>query len=323
MDQYLSMCSGIGGLDVGFEHGFATATGRTIRPVCYVEREAFAIQVLAEKIQNKSLAAAPIWCSDLRDLPVDELPRVDWITGGYPCQPFSAAGKRLGEDDSRHLWPVIFEQVRALRPSGVFFENVGGHLTLGLNRVLRDLAGCGFRCAFGLYTAAEVGAPHRRERVFIVGLADSSSNDRRLGIRSKEAGTREDEERRRGSAVRGAELADGDRGRLPEFGEAHDDYRRNECWNDARRCNKTVANAYDAGSQRRRVDLQGGHQWPSRPGCAQGQHEPPRTIESGLGGNPNGIPDRVDRLRALGNAVVPQQASRAFVDLWRTLEAMQ
>ena len=172
-DQILSVCTGIGGLDIGF-HEALRHFGSEPRTVCMVEREAFCVSVLAKQIEEGRMDSSPIWCGDLRELPTEELPRIDWIIGGYPCQPFSIAGSRLGEDDPRHLWPIIREQIDTLRPSGVFFENVSGHLTLGLRDVLRDLGERGFVCAFGLFTAEEVGAPHRRERVFILGMADTN-----------------------------------------------------------------------------------------------------------------------------------------------------
>lgn len=180
MDQILSLCSGIGGLDIGFHAGLREVGGSP-RTIGMVERETFCAAVLANQMQKGNLDDAPIWLGDLGDLSTASLPRVDWIIGGYPCQPFSSAGKRLGEDDPRHLWPTILQLIRTLRPRGVFFENVSGHMSLGLDRVLQDLEGCGFRSAFGLFTAAEVGAPHRRERVFILGMANSEEFGRRSG----------------------------------------------------------------------------------------------------------------------------------------------
>jgi len=257
VDHILSVCTGIGGLDLGLHAGLR-AVGRSPRTVCMVEREAFTVAVLGKAMQEGRLDACPVWCGDLADLPTADLPRVDWYTGGYPCQPFSSAGKRRGADDRRHLWPVIAGQLKALRPRGVFFENVAGHLTLGLRDVLADLEELGFRCAFGLYSASEIGAPHRRERVFILGLAD----------------------------------ADGERGR-------GGDQQRQDA-EDARQSSR--------------------HSWPSRPGNPQRCDEPSRTVEPRLGRNADGVSDRVDRLRALGNAVVPQQAELAFIRLWNLLQ---
>jgi DNA (cytosine-5)-methyltransferase 1 len=330
VDQILSLCTGIGGLDLGLHAGLR-AVGREPRTVCMVEREAFAVAILGKAIAEGRMDDAPIWLGDLRELPSHELPRVDWITGGYPCQPFSQAGKRLGENDPRHLWPVILELIRTLRPRGVFFENVAGHMSLGLDRVLQDLAGCGFRSAFGLFTAEEVGAPHRRERVFILGLADAdehgepdeSINDEASRVSSVLAdassvngrtGSGEPSDWEEPTEC-GRVLADADGERGPCR------TTRREDAEDARQSSgdQSMADADGSRSQGRRRDGERAHQWPSRPGRAQRPDEPPRTTQSGLGRNADGLPDRVDRLRALGNAVVWQQAAHAFETLWKEL----
>ena len=177
----LSLCSGYGGLDLGLD----IATGGATRTVCYVEREAFAAAILAARMEEKALDAAPVW-SDLRTF--DGRPWrgvVDCITGGYPCQPFSFAGKRLGEHDERHLWPDIARIIGEIEPGIVFFENVAGHLTLGFDVVRADLERLGYRVAAGLFSAAEVGAGHRRERLFILGVADNKG-DRLQELQSKQ-----------------------------------------------------------------------------------------------------------------------------------------
>lgn len=93
---------------------------------------------------------------------------IQMITAGYPCQPFSLAGQRKGEDDPRHLWPHILEATRVLRPELVFLENVGGHRSKGLGQVVADLTQEGFFVCWTTLRAADVGAPHSRERVFIL-----------------------------------------------------------------------------------------------------------------------------------------------------------
>jgi DNA (cytosine-5)-methyltransferase 1 len=93
---------------------------------------------------------------------------VDVITGGYPCQPFSHAGKRKGKQDERHLWPYVRDAISALRPSLAVLENVRGHLSLGLADVIGDLAGLGYDARWGVVRASDAGAPHGRARVFIV-----------------------------------------------------------------------------------------------------------------------------------------------------------
>src|SRR4051794_26717900 len=92
---------------------------------------------------------------------------VDWITAGYPCQPFSHAGKRRGSKDERHIWPYVRDAVGVLRPGHVLLENVAGHLSLGLDAVLGDLAALGYDTRWGVVRAADAGAPHKRARIFI------------------------------------------------------------------------------------------------------------------------------------------------------------
>jgi DNA (cytosine-5)-methyltransferase 1 len=114
---------------------------------------------------------APIW-PNLKTFPWQSFRGcVDILTGGYPCQPFSAAGKRQGADDPRHLWPYIARGIRILQPRICFFENVEGHISLGLSDVIEDLAGMGYRTTWGIFSASEVGAPHQRKRVFILAVA--------------------------------------------------------------------------------------------------------------------------------------------------------
>ena len=94
---------------------------------------------------------------------------IDLLTGGYPCQPFSMAGKQLGIDDPRHLWPYILTIIATIKPKRCYFENVDGHINNGLEQVLEELEGVGYRTTWGVFSAEEVGAPHQRKRVFILG----------------------------------------------------------------------------------------------------------------------------------------------------------
>jgi DNA (cytosine-5)-methyltransferase 1 len=103
-----------------------------------------------------------------------EVEPVDIITAGYPCQPFSTAGKRKGVEDERHLWPYIKEAISTIRPSIVFLENVRGHFGLGFRDVLTDLASIGYDVRWTLIRASDVGAPHRRERLFIFAYPDGA-----------------------------------------------------------------------------------------------------------------------------------------------------
>lgn len=112
----------------------------------------------------------------LSDAEPTDQPRLGLITGGYPCQPFSLAGKRLGAEDDRHLWPAIAALVAELRPARCLFENVAGHITMGLDDVLADMEALGYACQAIVVPAAAVGAPHRRDRVWI--LADAECGGR-------------------------------------------------------------------------------------------------------------------------------------------------
>jgi len=160
----LSFCSGYAGIERGLD-----LAGVEHRVLAYVEIEAFAIANLVSKMEDGTLDPAPIF-TDLKTFPAGLFREaVDLITGGYPCQPFSAAGKRLGENDPRHLWPYISEAIGIIRPGRVFFENVEGHISLGLNEVISDLEERGYDSTWGVFSASEVGAPHQRKRVFIMG----------------------------------------------------------------------------------------------------------------------------------------------------------
>src|SRR6056297_1581926 len=159
----LSLCSGAGGLDLGLH--LACPGYRTVG---HVERDAYAAAILVARMEDAALDRAPVW-DDVATF--DGRPwrgAVDIVTAGYPCQPFSVAGKRRGADDPRHLWPHVARIVREIQPPFVFLENVAHHLRLGFPEVASGLVDMGYRLAAGLFTAAEVGAPHKRERLFIL-----------------------------------------------------------------------------------------------------------------------------------------------------------
>ena len=160
---HISLCAGYGGIDLGLKRAIPN-----LRTIAFSEIEAFACANLVAKMEAGCLDAAPIW-TDVKTFPWEEFRgKVDILSGGYPCQPFSAAGKRLGKDDSRHLWPWIADGIRVCRPAVCFFENVEGHISLGLREVIGELEEIGYRATWGVFSAAEVGAPHQRKRVFIL-----------------------------------------------------------------------------------------------------------------------------------------------------------
>ena len=171
----LSLCAGAGGIDLGLTIACPPSRrckhhlpGSGYRTVCYVEREAYAATTLVARMEDQTLDSAPLW-DDVGSF--DGRPwrgTVDIIIGGYPCTPFSVAGKRKGIDDPRHLWPHFARVIGECQPEWVFLENVANHINLGYREVRGDLEKLGFRVTEGLFTAAEVGAPHKRQRLFVL-----------------------------------------------------------------------------------------------------------------------------------------------------------
>jgi len=183
----ISFCTGYGGLEIGIRRA-----GVDVRTVCYSEIEAFCCANLAAKIEEGRMDNAPIW-TDLKTFPASEFRgKVHGITGGYPCQPFSSAGKRKGEEDPRHLWPYIRKHVRAIRPLWCFFENVRGHTSMGLWRVLSDLEEDGYETEWGLFSAEETGAPHQRIRCFILAKLPDTRSPYSREVQLTEGRTEED-----------------------------------------------------------------------------------------------------------------------------------
>lgn len=165
--KFLSLFAGIGGLDLGLERAGWQCVGQ-------VEIDLFARAVLA-----KHWPAVRRW-SDVREITagdvVGAVGRPDAIVGGFPCQPWSVAGKQRGADDPRHLWPEYYRLVCELRPRWVVGENVPGLLSTGADAVLADLEAAGYTCWPIVLGADDVGAPHKRRRVFFVArLADAAS----------------------------------------------------------------------------------------------------------------------------------------------------
>jgi len=287
----LSLFSGGAGLDRGVRCALPNA-----RVVCYVEREAYPIEVLASRMEDGALDEAPIW-TDVATF--DGNPWrgvVDIIVGGFPCVGISNAGKRKGLDDPRSgLWREFARIVDEVRPSLVFIENVAPLVKRGLDRVLADLNVLGFDAEWDCFTATEVGAPHRRNRIFI--LAYSLL----LLLRN--------ESRRRG----------GESGRhSPELGvacEAMADA-------DSARFTSVRGNGLQATSGLRDADGRNMPFPPSRDDV-RGWREYLRrypSLEPAVCRGTHGLAHRSHRLRMLGNGVVTAQAAYAFHQLWRRVE---
>lgn len=247
----LSLFSGIGGLDIAAEWaGFKT--------VAFCERDEF-----CQKVLRKHWPDVRIY-DDVRTIDTSELPRLELLHGGYPCQPFSVAGRQLGKHDDRHLWPAMFDIVRRKKPTWVVAENVKGHITLGLDEVLCDLESAGYTARPFVIPACAIGANHTRERVFTVAYAAGDGlNDSQGGASTK--------------------AADGDEAQRQD--EAGDTER----------------------FSRVRTELE------RRSHAAWGGRAKP-----GIRRMVDGFPDRMDRLKSLGNAVVPQQAYPIFAAIAET-----
>ncbi len=172
--RILSYCYGYGGLDRGISAIMPTRT------VAYVEIEAFQNFNLVAAMEAGLVDQAPIW-TNLKTFDAEPFRnRVHGIIGGYPCQGESLAGKRKLWEDDRFLWPYIERSVATIRPVWCFFENVGGHLTGSFPYVEESLRNMGYAVEAGLFTAAEVGAPHKRERLFIFAI-DQNANRTEIG----------------------------------------------------------------------------------------------------------------------------------------------
>ena len=258
-----SLFSGIGGFDLGLERAGMKVIWQS------------EIDTFASKVLKKHWPDVPN-LGDINKIDWTNIERPDVICGGYPCQPFSTAGKRGGATDPRHLWPAMFNAICLLRPRYALMENVRGHLSMGFDQVLGDLASIGFDAEWQVIPAAAVGAPHKRDRVFIVAYASSKCGN---GGQRPNGSTKFDKKRlqqqiRTGSTNVADTKSSTGRNTQPYglqkvFGQTAE-FRKSGC------TSRTI-----------------GDWW---------------KVEPDVGRVANGVSDRVDRLRGLGNAIVPQVA---------------
>lgn len=161
----LAICAGVDGIGLGL--GIAVPGYRTC---CAVEREAAAAAILVARQKDGSLPPFPIWdCVTT----FDGRPwrgKIQIVHAGIPCQPWSVAGKQLGTSDERWIWPDVLRIIREVEPGIVFLEEVRGFIQGGLGLVIRDLADLGYVGHYDIFSASEVGAPHKRERCFTIGV---------------------------------------------------------------------------------------------------------------------------------------------------------
>jgi DNA (cytosine-5)-methyltransferase 1 len=283
--RFVSLFAGIGGIDLGLERAGHTCVGQ-------VEIDDYATRVLEKHWPDTPRLR------DVREFQGHEFGEFDLLTGGYPCQPFSMAGQRKGEHDERHLWPEVHRIICNVRPQYVLLENVTGHLSLGFGRVLGDLAESGYDAQWDCIPAAAVGAPHRRDRVFILATRTAqmaNSDDYGQSAAQKRNG-----------------IAKGSHANAPGTNAAKQPKRRSgESRSVDSNANNAVADSA-CGTSRQQEP----HRIPQTTRTAKlgKRSSKPRPFnnwweaEPDVGRVADGIPDRVDRLKGLGNAVVPQVA---------------
>ena len=298
---HISLCTGYGGIDLGLSRVI-----RGMRTIAYAEIDSFAIEVLLTRMEAGQFDAAPIW-TDVRDFPWGSFHgSVDILSAGYPCQPFSHAGLRQGGDDPRHLWPHIKRGIESIRPAVVFLENVEGHISMGLSSVISDLEEVGYRCSWGIFSAEECGAPHRRNRVFILALLDATDSVRERGQLPIERIKSAIQDAGSDGTARRAENGDGEWHCIScgqaVFGGCGCDHGESRC----HRCGEWTYPFY----------------YSAKDGCSHCGTSWPIWCDTTswpvvpvIRGSDDGCPDRVDRLRLLGNGVVPAVASLAFRNL--------
>lgn len=270
MLKTLDLFSGIGGFAVGLE---ATNFFKT---TCFVEQEPYCKEVLRHHFPE-----VPI-LGDIKNVKRSDLPDPDpdVILGGFPCQPFSSAGLQKAQSDSRHLWPEMFRLIKECRPSWVIGENVIGIVKLGLDEVLTDLENEGYATRTFNIPACAVGAPHLRQRVWIVAhnVADPSIS----GLQEHGYGQAED------AIERSKDVAD------PQS-KRHGRGSSKKCGNEQR---IILPKEQEGGEMGREAE---GCGEPYRPD-QWWESEPP------VGRLAHGVPNRVSQIRALGNSIIPQIA---------------
>ena len=293
MLTHLSLFSGIGGLDLAAEWAGFTTVGQC------------EFADYQTKVLEKHWPDVPRW-RNIRTLTKESfyertgLRTIDVVSGGFPCQPFSVAGKQKGKEDDRYLWPEMLRVIRELRPRCVVGENVPGIIKIAAGQVVKDLERAGYHVVVFNFEAAAVGAWHRRSRVFFTGIAENVENAgcggrcepenvckqprRTEFIGASKTLSNPKSERQQRERTCGEQIS------RTRFDEKQSE-RRSDVYNAVRgRC---TGDARREQSQ----EFADGRCWATEPDVGRVAH---------------GIPNRVDRIKCLGNAVVPQQAYPIF-----------
>ena len=275
--------------------GGASYAGKLIgnwRTVCIVEWDKYCQQVIRQRQRDGIFDDCPIW-GDIQTF--DGKPwagSVDIVTGGFPCQPFSVAGQRQGESDERNMWPETLRVIDEVRPRFAFLENVPGLITSGyFGRILGDLTEIGYDCRWTIVSAADVGAPHERKRLWILAypnqhgtVRDQSTDGEGCGIKQGSEAPNPDNDE--SGTIRWWDI---DPANISDTVRQHDD--------------RSGHGASEiCGEQSGQTDLSG---------SIDGQFIPH------VGRVAHGLPDRCNRLKGLGNAWVPAVAATAWDILTR------
>ena len=363
MLRHFDVCSGIGGFSLGFRWAALS------NPVAFCEIDPYCQRVLAKNFPN-----IPIF-NDVKELvnarpeSTRIIPDHDILTSGYPCQPFSVAGQRRGEEDERNIWPYVYEIVKRKRPTWCVFENVYGHVTMGLDQVLHEMALEGYATQTFIVPACGINAPHKRDRLWIVGNTEhdgsltskigggdkkdsrgSSQGQNKTEQSSrtsgrKDNGTMADSEgeglqgfdkcgssisserneitdiRTKDSGDKNVSDSNNPRNRTSKHGVDQDGQtikqgREIFSQSESSRHSQNVADSKCLGRESRtsireelaREESHGQSDNRSTDGSAQERARSWWDVEPNVGRVAYGIPSRVDRLKGLGNAIVPQIA---------------
>jgi DNA (cytosine-5)-methyltransferase 1 len=273
----IELFAGIGGIALAAEWaGIETAA--------FCEREPF-----CQKVLNKHWPDVPIF-DDVRTLNKQALEErgidvgtIELISGGFPCQPFSVAGRKKGREDDRDLWPEMFRIIRELKPRWIVGENVANFVNMELERTCTDLESEGYETQTFIIPACGVNAKHQRYRTFVVAHSNSIEQRTRNGLQQPKGDTTGECVSNSGSLELSETMADTDGERLERGEDPRETSGERAKWNQQfAGCDKTGAT------------------W---------------AIEPNVGRVANGVSNRVDRLRSLGNAVVPQQIYPIFKNI--------
>ena len=294
--KFLSLFAGIGGFDLGLERAGMQCVGQ-------VEKDKYCLAVLAHHWPNVKRV------EDIHNVNAADFGAVDLICGGFPCQPFSLAGKRAGQADDRYLWPEMLRVIKAYRPAWVLGENVAGIVGVELDKVLADLETEGYELQPFIIPACAVDAPHERKRVWIVAY---SKHDERNGTQTEpiraEQSARPGCGAGRNEVMANAEERENNGRKRGELAETQSSGKGFDTTTIS--CSEDVADSplmRMEGIGESRLCKSSGlvaeiiSDW-SREGSRAAEWEP----EPDVGRLADGIPNRVAQLRALGNAVVPQ-----------------